>query len=362
MRIACLPFVTRRADARQGVLARWFPTLVLQRLAPEASPSWVAVQLRAERGADIAHVVLVSSPSVAFTRQHAAANEATHVLAGTIGATDGAIVVSWTLFDVATLVERDGEEALLDLDAAVPMIQTTALPDAILQTAAAIATQLGCHADVPLPTLHEPTLWNWLAELDNGALVDERGTTTALARTEDAWLPAVAVLQALDAPEIDLRLLRRIQRWQQLDQPLLAARAALARAKALQTADAWALAARLATQSDEAALLDAALLGWVELDPTDCEAALRLGVRYLQNAREEDAIPLLERAATSPDHGPLATAYLGVALAATGDLARAVTCWKQAATSIHAGASHIAQTNLQRADATDETLRPIVSP
>lgn len=354
MRIACLPFVTRRADARQGVLARWFPTLVLQRLAPETAPSWIAVQLRAERGADIAHVVLVTSPSVAFAKQHAAAQDATHILAGTIAATDGAIHVTWTLFAVADLDARDGDAPLLDTDADAPMVHATSLPDAILQTATALADQLGGSASVPLPTLQEPTLWSWMAELDNGALVEERGTTTALARTEDAWLPAVSVLQSVAAPEIDARLLRRILLWQQTDQPLLATRAALARAKALQDGDAWALAARLAAYSDEPALLDAALLGWVDAAPTDTEAALRLGVRHLQNAREDDAVVLLEFAATSATFGPLATAYLGVALAATGDLPRAIACWQQAANSNHPVAIRIAQTNLHRADAIDD--------
>lgn len=337
-KIAILPFSTRRKNGLSGPIARQIPALMADALASRAHP-FELVSWFAERGSARAHVLAEGRIPVSTVHAEMEARGCPLGLSGHVEWDDGTWTGSLEVHRASGGSASVLEASARDLDTLV-----RALIEALLSH-----LELDPTAGVQLPATEE-ALTAWLCDRDAWALV-ERFELDALVEPDHAWQHLVEVIER-DAEFLPARrtLEDRIATWREAGLTRLVAGASMTLARTTHRSEDWASAARDAESDGDTDRSESALRGMLADEPSENSALLKLGVLLVRQSRNSEAIAYLKDALRHDDVRDLAETYLGVALASTGELDRAVEHWQRV---VNEGsddrAKRIARENLARA-------------
>ncbi|TVQ97276.1 MAG: hypothetical protein EA398_15020 [Deltaproteobacteria bacterium] len=343
-----LPWSTHRVDSLQGVLARQIPAAVAAALERAGLPAR-ALRLLARQDDQIAHVVLESELPATAIRDLIRKEDAGGALAGTWRARSDT-------FSLDLSLHRPSNDPLTrEVE-----IRRAALGDAPTLVAGTVLSLL----DKDLSSLHKAPTTDAdafvarLVDRDNADLIHEAGIS-ALASPEDAWRWLIRAMRAGDSEALEL-LRARIRAFSDEGTTDRAVSALRALAEEKRTSSLWQETAALAEQAgrrDEA--IRAAEFARAAPD-ADAGAHLVLGMILVREGRFSEAVvPLRDARRLGLDHE--AGVWLGVALAATGEVERATDIWRRVVDqSSDEDLRRIAGANLERAgdsasDAREET-------
>jgi len=316
MRIALPPFETRRLDTRHGPLARQVPRL-LATFAEQAGWSVTSVPVFARRDERVAHV-LIDGPLKPSQLPAVDANVDVWAC--------GRLVRADGVYDARLTLLRPNEAH--DPSRNEPEQRLDRLGDVVRWFGDTMSREL----DLPPLTYELPendnALISLLFDMDARALVAFADDPSVVDREHHFRHLADTLRHDPTYTTAKDTLMARARAWALEGNVRLALDAARATANALKSDVAlWLQVADAAEVAAEPTLTEEALRHLVALAPDNATHRLRYGVFLLQSSGATDAIAHLSVAAEDPERRDAARTYLGVALAATGDVDAAIVHW-----------------------------------
>ena len=325
MRIAVFPFETTRDDDLQGVYARQVPRRLaagLRDAGLDARPlSWLA-----RRGDRWAHVVIEAPLPRDVVVEEAATADASHTLLGRVHVRVASAELELHLSRTAALDEpwvwrasRPGDE--LDL--------------LVHDGLCALLTELGRRPpEAPEAPLPLQALTEALVDADNTELV-ERGGLTSLRDEDDAWRHLVRAQELGDVDIAQVRVVEdRVLGWLADRRYHLALRALTGLARLLPAdEERWGRVVALGETLEAWTEVEEALRTLTVVGRDLPRAHVALGVFLLQQQRAAEAVAEFTQAVDAPELRDAAETYLGLSLAAMGEVTRAIEHWRRVASS-----------------------------
>lgn len=338
MSIAVFPFQIDRIDDSQGVFGRQVSQLIVEELC-EAGLSAQRVTWYARKGEQVAHVALESALPRNVIVQELEARNASIAVLGQIRVTGETATLR-----LALLTLPIDEQASID-EAAEPIFEQSApremLPSMVENAVNALIRRLQGDDDFYSRSKRGETpfeAWNaLLLDADSQDLIQEGGYTS-LRHADHAWVHLTEALPWLPAsaqPQTLTHLRRRIARWVRHGQQALALRAQRALAQFLRRDEGeWRRLLWLGEelQRDDVQAEATHALSLYSADPA--RASLALGRFLVATDRHDEAYLILRTLANHPSYQDSARTYLGIILAARGELQEASAHWQRV---IHSG-------------------------